>query len=122
MTERDTINETSDTVMANLVAIAGGEDGVGFARACKEGETVNMEAEARWFAERGILGIATAFVYASGLPSLEQIELTRQLAIQATECIKTRKNKFKRDAPTAARARIVIRIATEYFEAHQHPA
>jgi hypothetical protein len=119
MVERGTVNEAPETVMANLLAIAEGEDALGAARACQNIEGFNMEAEAKWFAQRGVLGIATAFVYTSGLSSLEQIELTRQLATQATECIQTRKRKFARDATTVARAGIVIRIATAYLDARQ---
>jgi hypothetical protein len=122
MTERDMVNESPETVMANLLAIAGGEDALGITRACQEGERINMLSEAKWFAEKGVLDIATAFIYATDLPSLQQIELTRQMAVTATNVVDKRvkaKKKFVRDDTTAARAGIVIRIATAYLKVRQ---
>jgi hypothetical protein len=107
---------------ANLLAIAGGEDALGIAHACQEGEQINMLSEAKWFAEKGVLNIATAFIYATDLPSLQQIELTRQLAVAATNAVDKRvkaKKKFVRDDTTAAKAVIVIRIATAYLKVRQ---
>ena len=125
MTEHDTVNESPETVMANLLAIAGGEDALGVARACAEGKGINMVSEAKWFAERRIFDIAAAFIYAADLPSLQQIELTGQLALTATAVVDKRvkaKKKFARDDTTVARAGIVIRIATDYLKLRQAKA
>jgi hypothetical protein len=118
--------ETPETVMANLVSIAGGDEMLPAARVFVA-EGLNVEAEAKWLASKGILGDAVALISVSKLVPLVQITLAREFALQATRLIEAKKKRDKslmeslsyRNKATYARAGIVIKISTEYLNARQ---
>lgn len=123
MTERGFIHDSPETMMINLLGIAGGDIALQAACGALKVEGFDMEAEAKAYAGMGILSIATAFVYASkGLSPLGQIEVTRQMAELAKQVIEKRskeEKKIPQDDTALSRAEIVIRNATEYLQAKQ---
>jgi hypothetical protein len=123
MTERSFRHDSPETMMINLLGIAGGDIALQAARGAQGVEGFDMEAEARAYAQMGILSISVAFVYAAKeLRPLEQIETTRQMAELAKQVIEKRtseEKKIAQDNTALARAGIIIREVTEYLQAKQ---
>jgi len=114
--ERPRVPNTLEAAVAILIATAGGADALPMAQSFAKGG-LDVEAEARWFADRGVLGLAAGLISASNLPSPEKIEQIRKFACQAVAVVGAKQKPTDRDRMTLLKARAVIEISAKYLNA-----
>lgn len=120
MKERNLLNETPEAVLDFLLETSGGRHWQTVAQSFAGGGA-DVLAEARWYADKGILTGAVSFAYASGLSPLDKIRMIRELATEASLYVNSIREQSDRIKMTAVKAQRIIQISSVYLDSKTPP-